>query len=253
MTFNIRFGLAPDFNNKWDLRKKSVVNIISENNPDFIGIQEVNDFQLDYLETNLKDYKVTGIYPKQDPNWQQIPIFYKTDWKCILSEHFFLSDTPYKESKFRESLWPRQAVWSLFIKNKVIVSIINTHFDFKDSVQVKSADLIIKKLSCMDNNIPKILCGDFNADPTGKCYERFIFNNSNSGLKDPFSRIQSATFHGFTGIPNTGRIDWILYSGNLTPVSSKIIKYCENGKYPSDHFPVTADFQINESRLNFTD
>ena len=33
MTFNIRFGLAPDIKNPWDKRKESVINIISEKKP----------------------------------------------------------------------------------------------------------------------------------------------------------------------------------------------------------------------------
>lgn len=245
MTFNIRFGLAPDFNNPWEKRKESVIKIITEKDPDFIGIQEVNDFQLKYLTDNLKDYNVTGLYRKNDPNWQEIPIFYKKDWENILSEHFFLSDTPYKESKFNDSQWPRQAVTGLFAKKGEIVSVTNTHFDFKDNVQVKSADLIRHKLSCINSKIPKVLCGDFNADPTGKCYHQFIFKNP-PDFKDPFETAQSATFHGFTGVPNTGRIDWILYSGDLHPVSGKIIEYCENGRYPSDHFPVFVNFSFNE-------
>lgn len=244
MTFNIRFGLAKDSDNLWEDRKESVIKIIKEKNPDFIGIQEVNDFQLKFLKKNLKDYKVTGIYNKNNPRWQQLPVFYKKTWECILSEHFFLSDTPYKESKFTESQWPRQTVTTLFRQNQSIVSITNAHFDFKDKVQVKSADLIRHKLSCLNSKIPKILCGDFNADPTGKCYHQFIFKNPPK-FKDPFSTIQSATFHGFTGVPNTGRIDWILYSGNLSPISKEIIKYNENGKYPSDHFPVYVKFNLN--------
>ncbi|MDY0362896.1 MAG: endonuclease/exonuclease/phosphatase family protein [Desulforegulaceae bacterium] len=246
MTFNIRFGLAPDIENPWDNRKKSVINLISQKNPDFIGIQEVNDFQLEYLKKNLPDYNVTGLYGKKDPNWQEIPIFYKKDFECVLSEHFFLSNTPYLESKFLESQWPRQAVTALFSKKNKLISITNTHFDFKDSVQIKSADLIRHKLSCLNKKIPKVLCGDFNADPTGKCYYQFVFQNP-PHFKDPFSNLQSATFHGFTGIPNTGRIDWILYSGNLSPLSGKIIEYCENGKYPSDHFPVFVEFALDKS------
>jgi endonuclease/exonuclease/phosphatase family metal-dependent hydrolase len=51
------------------------------------------------------------------------------------------------------------------------------------------------------------------------------------------------TFHGFKGTPGEARIDWIMYRGALKPVSVETITDNNNGRYPSDHFPVLAVFE----------
>ena len=44
MTLNLRFGRADDGLNSWENRKERYVSFFQEYRPDFIGIQEVNDF-----------------------------------------------------------------------------------------------------------------------------------------------------------------------------------------------------------------
>ena len=247
MTFNIRFGLADDYANSWDIRKDCIIDTINKQSPDFLCVQEANDFQLSFLKKNLPDYFYTGIYSYPVSGWQDIPIFYKKNCERLFTDHYFLSDTPDRKSQFKESLWPRQAVTVLFKMHNNFLCITNTHFDFKDNVQQKSADLIRNRLKNFNPEIPQILCGDFNSDPTGVCYHNFTCkNNEKPCFKDPFKNLQSATFHGFSGIPHTGRIDWILYSGDIRPVSKKIIYDSADGVYPSDHFPVLVQFSINQ-------
>ena len=48
------------------------------------------------------------------------------------------------------------------------------------------------------------------------------------------------TFNGFRGRKEGPRIDWILASRSLTCTSAEIDRTSENGRYPSDHFPVSA-------------
>ena len=244
MTFNIRFGLANDKNNTWESRKEILVNTIKENSPDFIGFQEVNDFPLEFLKKELQDYQFTGLYNNGEKHWQQIPVFFKKEWDCLLCDHFFLSSTPLKQSKFSESQWPRQTITALFNKNNKFICITNTHFDFKDEVQKKSAKIIKARLEAYSKKIPKIICGDFNSDPTGSCYFEFTQYNGKTKFKDPFRNIHTATFHGFTGTPKSGRIDWVLYKGDISPVNKEIIKKSIQGKYPSDHFPVMVEFSF---------
>ena len=245
MTFNIRFGLAHDTDNPWGKRKDFLLETIKSESPDFIGFQEANDFQRDFLKKNLKNYNCTGIYKTSEKRWQDIPIFFKKEWECVLSDHFFLSNSPLVKSKFKESEWPRQAVTSLFYKQGKFICITNTHFDFKDLVQQKSAKLIKSRLDSYNTRVPQIICGDFNADPTGVCYYEFTQSNNLESFKDPFGNLHTPTFHGFTGVPKTGRIDWVLYKGDIKPIGKKILKNSKYGKYPSDHFPVSVKFQFN--------
>ena len=49
LTLNLRFGLADDGADSWDHRKKALPVLFKKYHPDFIGLQEANDFQIDYL------------------------------------------------------------------------------------------------------------------------------------------------------------------------------------------------------------
>jgi endonuclease/exonuclease/phosphatase family metal-dependent hydrolase len=48
------------------------------------------------------------------------------------------------------------------------------------------------------------------------------------------------TYHGFRGEVSGARIDWILHSTHFETVSSTIDRTEEGGRWPSDHFPVSA-------------
>ena len=43
---------------------------------------------------------------------------------------------------------------------------------------------------------------------------------------------------GFGGRTTGRRIDWILFAGTFTVLQHETITYNEEGRYPSDHFPV---------------
>ena len=62
-----------------------------------------------------------------------------------------------------------------------------------------------------------------------------------TGLSAPRREGSADTFHGFRGKPRPGRIDWILYRG-MRPQSVETITANDGGRYPSDHFPVLAEF-----------
>ena len=48
------------------------------------------------------------------------------------------------------------------------------------------------------------------------------------------------TFNGFQGRRSGPRIDWVLHGSAFETVSAAIDRTEENGRNPSDHFPVTA-------------
>ncbi len=50
MTMNLRFGLAKDGKNRWERRRDVVKNFLEPMNTDFIGFQEVNHFQAEFLK-----------------------------------------------------------------------------------------------------------------------------------------------------------------------------------------------------------
>ncbi len=248
LTLNLRFGLANDGAHSWSIRKKVYPSLLNRHRSDFISFQEANDFQIDFLQTILSDYHYIGKRHPAPKFWQNNVIFYQRKWKCSYYNHFFLSPTPLVPSRFRKSRWPRQCTIGMFKNGKHRLICANTHFDFDPDVQVKSAELILERLSDLPPNLPAILMGDFNADPSWPCYGTFTSganrpNQRWEAFENAFSKPFPGTHHGFTGDPSGGYIDWILYRGKVARESSNIILDSSEGIYPSDHFPLRATFR----------
>lgn len=244
MTMNLRFGLAEDGENCWANRKKAYPVLFKTHDPDFIGVQEANDFQTDQLADILVNHSHIGERTSSEVRlpvtWQDNLIFYKKPWTCLSHKHYFLSDTPAIHSQFQGSQWPRQCVIGHFEKSGHSLIHVNTHFDFASSVQEKSAELIIHLLKDYPADIPTIITGDFNTSPDSETYALFMKN----GFIDLFENHHSSTFHGFTGHDLGGHIDWILFKGRLKGVDHQIVQEPFEGIYPSDHYPVIAVFEF---------
>jgi len=241
ITMNLRFGLADQGENAWKNRKYFFPKLLDRYPFDFLGTQESNHFQTRFLHQILENCHYIGQYNLSKKGWQNNIIFYKKQWRCLDHQHYFLSQTPERESKFLDSDWPRQCTIGVFAYQSCKLIHVNTHFDFKETVQKKSADLILKLLSAYPENLPIIITGDFNAHPGKGAYQAFKEN----GFSEVFDRNHTFTFHEFTGQGKHNHIDWILYRGPLKLIDKKIIRDSFEGKFPSDHFPVAARFEID--------
>ena len=245
MTINVRFGLADTGPNRWDNRKKAFALLLDAWRPDFIAMQEVNDFQKAFFKTRLPEYGVIGERTPAPPFWQDVLLFYHRDWQCLKQERFFLSHTPDIPSRMLDSRWPRQCVMGRFRKNDRDITCVNTHFDFADHVQEASARIILGRLAEFSPDCsPQILTGDFNAGPKSGCHRIFTERDQagTTPFCDAFQDELSGTVHKFTGRPVSDRIDWILWRHGPRLVEKTIITDQFDGVYPSDHFPVYAAF-----------
>jgi len=254
LSLNLRFGLADDGPNSWQYRKKVYPLLFKKHRPDFIGFQEANDFQTEYLNGILTDYDHIGKRNPAPPFWQNNIIFYKKPWRCNHHEHFFLSPTPQIPSRFRQSKWPRQCTIGMFNNADRMLICINTHFDFDSYVQIESARQIMERLSHMPSDRPAILMGDFNTTPDAPCHTIFIGENPESRtqeapyFKNVFREPFPATHHGFTGDTRGDHIDWILYRGGIVKKGCQVIQDTIGGRYPSDHFPLCASFKWKDGK-----
>jgi endonuclease/exonuclease/phosphatase family metal-dependent hydrolase len=245
MSLNLRFGLADDGANNWVHRQKAYAPLLNAFCMDFYGFQEANDFQVGFLATHLPDYAPIGQRRPAPERWQSNVIFHHKRWRCVYHEHFFLSTTPCKPSRFRHSRWPRQCTLGVFQCCRHQLVVVNTHFDFAAEVQIRSAELIRKRLRRHARKGPVILMGDFNATPASPCYAVFTSSNRGDGrpvLRNAFDAPYMGTHHGFTGKSETDPIDWILYCGSLRVDQTVVVTQPFSGRYPSDHFPLVAHF-----------
>lgn len=99
------------------------------------------------------------------------------------------------------------------------------------------------KTSMPNSTIPLILTGDFNCGEDSAPYTELI---TSARLSDSYRQHHSerqpdeGTFNGFRGTTTGGRIDWILTSPEWSVMDAGIDRTHRDGRYPSDHFPVTA-------------
>jgi endonuclease/exonuclease/phosphatase family metal-dependent hydrolase len=248
---NLRFGLADDGPDSWEQRRKLFPRLLENWQADFYTFQEVNTFQVETIGDMLEGYQRIGQRSPAPAFWQNNIIFAHPRWQCLQADHFYLSPTPEIPSRYRNSRWPRQCTMGLFQNEGQQLICVNTHFDFAADVQTQSAELIMRRLEAFAPRLPALLVGDFNASPQAPCrkvFTRRMDSEHQDGdpappFQDAFADSQSGTHHGFSGQSDSERIDWILFRPPLAMIRSVVIEEHENGSYPSDHFPLWAQFK----------
>lgn len=254
LTLNIRFGLARDGIHAWENRKAHFPAFFQRYQPDFVCLQEVNDFQAGYFRTLLTDYACIGLRPAAPPFWQNNVIFYKKPWQCLRARHYYFSFTPTLPSRFAASCWPRQCTLGHFRSPAMDVLCVNTHFDFDPQIQLQSAGLVFDFLSGFSATLPAILTGDFNCQPASPAYQfltcEYIpvseYPKRPAGqlpFKDVLHPPWPGTRHNFDGKNCGQHIDWLLYRGPLRPVFAAVAQDAQAAAL-SDHFPVYAEFEV---------
>ncbi len=245
MTFNVRNGAANDGPNRWEIRKSLVAEVVRKENPDFVGLQEAFDYQVDYLLANLSGYKMVGVGRDDGKRKGEFSaILYKHEkYEVNESGTSWLSDTPDAPgSKSWGNNIPRIYTWAEFeVKTGGELTVVNTHWDHQSQEsRMKSAEAIVARFADTERFV---LMGDFNAGVTNPAYEFF----RGSGLTDVYQFLHHSstepegTFTGFDPKKTDGeRIDHIFCDPGVDVKSARIVRWSFGGRLPSDHFPVVA-------------
>ncbi len=256
MSFNIRYGTADDGPNHWEKRQQLVVETIERFDPDLLGTQETFPFQAQYLQEELKQYSYVGKLREPDEDdGEQCGVFFRRDRFVDLEQgHFWLSMTPdIPGSKAWDSSLPRMVSWvKLFDRrNGRVLYFFNTHFDHRGQVARSEGANVLRTRIATAVGHPVIVTGDFNCGEDSKPYRNLVTENRTQvPLIDtlrhiqPRVRVGEGTFNGFRGRDSGARIDWVLVSPDFQVESAEIVKHHQNGRYPSDHFPVTAELRL---------
>lgn len=252
MSFNIRYGKANDGNNSWKFRYELVLKTITDYEPDLLGTQETLLFQAKYLQDNLQDYASFGRSREKDPNsGEQCTIFYKKERFELLDKgQFWLSEKPEEVgSKSWDSSLPRVATWVKLKdkKNDKTFYFLNTHFDHRGKVaRHEAAKLIAARVAKFE--APTVITGDFNCGENSKPYQAMVTEQGKvtDTYRAKFASPEKGegTFNGFRGTDTGARIDWVLHTSGFQTRTAAINKFNDDGRYPSDHFPVTATLQF---------
>jgi len=246
MSFNIRYGLAKDGENRWDKRKDFVVETIRDTAPDVLGTQENLPFQADFLAKHLTDYARYGMGREPSGKGERCELYWRTNrFDLVKSGSFMLSETPEKHgSKSWDSSLPRIASWVVLNDQKTEreVFVLNTHFDHRGNVaRHESAKLVRERATKLAGELPIVVMGDLNFGPKAPGYPVLAAKPWQDTYRSAFPEEQAGegTFSGFKGRRNGSRIDYI-FSRGLEVKAAAIDRREREGRNPSDHFPVTA-------------
>lgn len=250
MTFNLRFENDKDGKNSWSNRRGLVVEVIRKYAPCVLGTQEGTRKQLSYLQDNLPDYLISAPERIFDATCQYPTLFYRVAKCGLLSAgEFWLSKTPRQHrSKNWDSAFPRMMSYSLLQDldaNRPFWAVV-THLDHMGAAARREQAKIIAHWVAQKTE-PVVLMGDFNAVPGSPVHD--LLGSRRTGLRDTWQALgrpedqASMTHHGFAGIPQRGRLDWIMVSEQFRVCRATIVRDRFQAGYPSDHYPYMVELE----------
>ncbi len=267
MTFNIRYGTATDGENSWEHRKYLLINCLKKYQPDILGIQEAHDYQVDFIKSAFPNWEAFGLgryhtvaepdRPQESMKGESCTIFFDTT-KFIKIEQgtFWHSDTPDEPASITwGNKYPRITTWAILEQRKDAKRffVMNTHFSGEESYVSNAANLNMLKKRNIAGSMPTLFMGDFNLAPDSNAHELFCGKTGPPDIRGNFidcwqalhkSEQEAGTGHSYTGTKSGPRIDWILMTPDFVVNNIDIIYYNENGRYPSDHYPVLAELKF---------
>jgi endonuclease/exonuclease/phosphatase family metal-dependent hydrolase len=262
MSFNIRGSFRDRTRaDAWDNRADLNVETIERCSPDLIGFQELQKGNLETYLKRLPHYAhILGPrYGNRAPHDFNAIFFEPKRLELLDSGGFWLSEASERYSASWGTRVVRSANWARFrvLKTGLNFLHLNTHLDHVSRLaRVEGSKLILRKLvQLLEDGPPAIVTGDFNCRPGSLTYRNFVEEGFVDTYLDAGNGGDANTFHAFKGEryreshPRLGprRIDWILLKDprqRIRAVSHSIVRDHdeESGAYPSDHYPVLAEF-----------
>lgn len=250
MSFNIRYNNPADGINAWGNRRETVVDFLTQIQPDIIGMQEVLYGQLSYLSHSMPGYEWIGVGRDDGKKkGEYVPVFYnKGKLELVREGNFWLSETPEKAgSRSWGAHLPRIVTWGRFMHKDTgqKMFFFNTHFSHvSDSARNESAKLLMKKINLIAGDTAVILTGDLNFTSKSDGYSLIVSNENKTAIVDAMHASENphfggeSTYNGFGTASGNRKIDYIFTGRGLKVKKHGIYKVIKNDIYISDHWPV---------------
>jgi endonuclease/exonuclease/phosphatase family metal-dependent hydrolase len=259
VSFNIRFDFPSDqaAGNQWANRPGLVAGLVKDAKASVVCFQEDKHEQVADLKKVMPGWDFYGM-GRDGRASEGCSIAYKTDeWRCVDKGDLWLSDTP---EKVASNTWgckyPHKVTWATLeslhdVKHRS-VTFMSTHLDEHgdmDEVRRKSALVIRNWIAKNRPTHNVVVCGDFNASTDSSAHKVLADPQAKPHLLDAFEATNSrdahaGTVHNFTGKAGSKRIDWIFTGGAVSPRDARVERWNKDGRYPSDHFAVSAELEV---------
>ncbi|TZF84594.1 endonuclease/exonuclease/phosphatase family protein [Pedobacter sp. BS3] len=258
-SYNIEYNHdAKVTDNYWVNRKGMVKSMFDKYVFDIAGVQEPYYSQLQDMTALLPGYAYVGksVYGNTTVDKQlTVNIFYKKSRVEVAKwDSFWFSDTPTIPGiAWGAGQW-RICTWA-FVKDRQTGKrfyFFSVHLDFTGTeARTKSVALLLDTIPVISKGYPAVLTGDFNFSQHQQFYPQITAGNI---LKDTYALTSNRT-NGIRGTFNNydpartddSRIDHVFVT-TTAPVkvnSWAILTDSFNGKFPSDHFPVSVELSFS--------
>lgn len=254
MTYNVRNSNAADGENAWSKRIALFFEPIAKFQPDLVGFQEVLAVQHDEITKRMPEYGFAGVARddgKRKGEWSLVG-YRKSRFTAVGQGDFWLSETPeVVGSKSWDAALTRICSWVRLRETGTGREFVfaNTHFDHKGVIARQEASRVLsKRLSQIAAGVPAILTGDLNITEDNPAYAVLVRPDVPGAIRwiDAYRTVRptrapdEASFHGFKGGGTGSRIDFIFHTADFVATASEIDRTSRDGRFPSDHYPVTA-------------
>jgi endonuclease/exonuclease/phosphatase family metal-dependent hydrolase len=256
LSCNIRTPLEMDekSGDGWDARKVLCAEVIRSQQADLIGFQECYAVQLDYLKSQLPEFASFSQFIRgpigSNLNPLNAILYSRNRYEMTSAGGFWLSKTPHiADSVSWDSARPRFANW-IDLKDRTTGRAFrfwNTHLDHKGETARREQARVLAEAAGAYPVLPQILTCDLNA-PAGSPPVQTL---KGAGWIDSYAAVHGAgdpgfTFHAFKGAAyiaksGEGKIDWIFCRGGARPIAANILRDGRQGRWPSDHYFLSAE------------
>ncbi|MBQ2881877.1 MAG: endonuclease/exonuclease/phosphatase family protein [Clostridia bacterium] len=242
MSFNVRYAeFTPD-------RIDRVVNLILQEYPDVVGMQEVTDEWKKVLGRRLAGkYEILGHGRDEDKTGEAVCILYKTEsFNLLESNTLWLTDTPEVYSKHPDSNQERIFTYQLLERKTdgQIFLHVNMHLDHKgETARVYQSQIVTSWIEeTFGHQYPTVLTGDFNDYQDSEPLKTFF--DAEYEVMNAYGE-NVRTFQGYNDDPNAGGIiDFIFINDFFVPVSYKVCPEKMDGEWISDHNAIVSELLL---------
>lgn len=232
LSFNVRHNDPGDPQSITE-RQTLIRQIIIDNTPDIFGLQE---FSNGSFKTWFNTEMATLGYGKYyDTALTDSPkaIFFKTSRYTLQGSGTVVIGPANNNT----------ATWVILLDNTTSLKyfVSNSHWQFDNQTErIENAQKLADAVQLYNTlGLPKIVFGDFNAQPGTTEVENL---KADLDLVDALGDSESGmTFHGWDATGDS-KLDWMMSDRNMAYISSQIITTSYNGNWPSDHWPVMATY-----------